>query len=203
VVFACGVPALIGWLHEDARARRLALSLGLSLGCVFTLVTMDAWNMRFILFAPALPAIAAARAAAASRTVRALTAVAAILCVAASILPSPSELAQPAELGRLPWRERSTRPCPPVSAAGAPIGAMGSDLVHTYWLYGPDFSRRVVYLREDSSAAVLLGELDREGVEAFYASPRASEGAGVREAVAAKQLVEFHDGLGLGYRRAK
>jgi len=199
--FACGAPALIGWMREDARARRLGLSLGVSLLCVLALVTMDAWNMRFILFAPALPAIAAARAAAASRAIRALCAAAALLGVASSILPV--ELARPADLARSPWRERSTRPCPPAAAPGAPIGALGSDLVHPYWLYGPDFSRRVVYLREDFSAAGLLEVLDREGVDAFYASPRASEGAAVRQAVAAKQLAEFRDALGLGYRRLR
>jgi hypothetical protein len=201
VVFACGAPAMIGWMSEDARARRLGISLGVSLGCVLTLVTMDAWNMRFILFAPALPAIAAARAAAASRLVRVLAAGAALLCVASSILPF--ELAKPAELARASWRERSTRPGPPDGAASAPIGALGSDLISTYWLYGPDFSRRVVYLREDSSAAGLLQVLDREGLDAFYASSRASEGAAVREAVASKKLAEFHDAMGLGFRRVK
>jgi len=201
VAFACGMPALIGWLREDARIRRLGLSLGVSLLCVLALVTMDAWNMRFILFAPALPAIAAARAAAVSGAVRALAAAAAVLCVAASILPS--ELERPAELARSPWRERSTRPSPPAGAPAEPIGALGSDLLHSYWLYGPDFSRRVVYLREGSSAAGLLEVLDREGVNVLYTSPRASEGAALRQAVAARQLVEFRDGLGLGYRRVK
>lgn len=202
VVFACGLPALIAALRDDPLLRKLALAFAVSMVAILGLVTLDAWNMRFVLFVPALPAIAAARLAAQRRPVLVLVSAAGLLCGVVSLVPSEIS---PSTLGRLcrsGWRERTARPAAPSVEPGSPVGCAGEDLGFPYWLYGPDFSRRVVYLRETSSAG-LLERLDREGIRTVYASPRTADTSTFQEAVAAGRLEAFRDGLGSGFRRVR
>jgi hypothetical protein len=200
VAFACGAPALVGWMREDARLRKIVLGFLMSTLSIFALVTLDAWNMRFILFFPALPAIAAARAAAAHRVFLGLVSVAALLCFVSSL--RPVELSPSRGMFHESWRKRSARPGDPPVSEHEPVGAAGEELTGVYWLYNPDFSRRVIYLRESTSAA-LLDRLQREEIRVLYVSPRASESPVFQEAVSAGRLEAFADALGRGFRRIR
>jgi hypothetical protein len=202
VAFACGMPALIAELRGDVRLRKLAIGFGLSTLTILCLVTLDAWNMRFVLFVPAILSIASARVAASYRPLGVVVAAAASLCFISTLLPS--ELSKPtvSRLLSRGWRERSAQPeIAPLPQEGA-VGCAGDELSGAYWLYQPDFSRRVVYLRETSSAS-LLERLNREDVRVLYLSPRAAESAALREALAGGRWQAFIDGMGKGFRRVR
>ncbi|MBV8880185.1 MAG: hypothetical protein JO332_09495 [Planctomycetaceae bacterium] len=201
VVLACGLPALIDWMRDDSRIRRLALAGAVSTVCVLTLVTPDPWNMRFILFVPALPGLAAARAAAANRFLAPLVVLAALLCLTSSIRPSELSASDLRRLAGSGWRERSARPSRPAGMDEASVGCLGGN-VSAYWLYDPDYSRGVVYFRE-ATAAALVERMDREGLRTLVVSPDLTDGATLREAVESGALVEHSDAWGRTYRRVR
>jgi hypothetical protein len=202
VAFACGMPALIAGLRDEARLRKLALAYSASILTIFSLVTLDAWNMRFILFVPSLLAIAAARLAGTRRTFGIVISAASVLCFVSTIVPS--ELSKPiaSRLIAQSWKDRTARPAIAPLPEGEAVGCAGDELSGAYWLYQPDFSRRVVYLRESSSGA-LMERLDREGVRVLYVSPRIAESPSFKEAAAAGALRAFTDDLGSGFRRIR
>jgi hypothetical protein len=198
--FACGMPSLLGLLRESAPIRRLTLALGVSLLTVCTLVIFDQWNARFLLFFPALPALALARVASEHRLTAALAGLAVCLEVAATCLPAEVPPARLASWARSGWRERSARPAAPPGAREEPVGCAGEEWPAPYFLYGPDFSRRVVYLRE-RTLPDLLARLTQEGVRTIYVTPRrAYDGAEWKEGVATGRFEAFQDALGSGYR---
>jgi hypothetical protein len=62
------------------------------------------------------------------------------------------------------WTDRAFHPAP---AGDDPVGWLCDDFGTPYGLYGPDFRRRVVYLRETTERE-LLDRLDHESVRAIY-----------------------------------
>lgn len=201
--FACGMPALVGLLRESAPVRRLALALGVSLLSVLALVTFDLWNARFLLFFPVLPALALARAASGHRLIAGVAALAVGLEVLSTCLPAELPAVRLEGMVHSGWRERSARPAAPAGRSDEPIGCAGEDWPTPYWLYGPDFSRRVVYLPE-RRLEDLLSRLAREGVRTIYVSPKeAFLAPGWKEGVASGRLEPFRDELGSGYRRLR
>jgi hypothetical protein len=203
VAFACGFPALIVVLREEPRLRRLATALLFSLLCVFTLVTLDPWNVRFIQFFPALPALALARVATRHRLLAGLAVIALFLEFISTTLPSEISRPKLASLASQDWSGRSTRPAEPSVAKGVPIGLFSDEGGNPYWLYDPDFSRRVVYLRE-STLEGLLTTLDREAVTVFYVAVKTDQSNPLFEEGVRKQALQpFRDGFGRGYRRVR
>ena len=69
----------------------------------------------------------------------------------------PAEIDRPTanRMARQSWRERTSTPFPIVESAGGPIGYLSDYSGTPYWLYGPGFSRPVVYLRERSIDALV------------------------------------------------
>jgi hypothetical protein len=170
--FACGVFALVALLRTEPRLRRLAVAFGVAALAEFTLVKLDPWCMRFVLFLPALLAIAAVRMAENLRGARWVLGAALLYQVAGTMLPFDLSHESFAALARTSWRERSAedlfRARPPADVPA--VGCFGAFSGGEYTLYRPDFSRRVAHLRAESADA-LVASMVRENVRLLYASP--------------------------------
>ncbi len=107
LAFGVGLLALLVELRSNAALRPLAAGLGLSLLSVLFLVNHDSWYFRFVLFFPALPAIAAAALAARLRPVRVLAAAALAFQFVATTVPVDLPMKHLRVLAGMGWRERS------------------------------------------------------------------------------------------------
>jgi hypothetical protein len=175
----CGLAALLAQLRESRRLRLLSAAFLVSMAGVFASVLPDPWFLRFVLFFPALPAIAAARMAAGVRPVRWIAGACGAICFLGTMVPSEMPAGAVADLLRQPWRSRVSIPLAGLPALGRPIASVVGPRAYFYLLYGPDFSRRIVFVRV-RSADELRELLLRESLVDIHAT--ASDPA-VREAL--------------------
>jgi hypothetical protein len=165
--FACGTIALPLALRDaDSRFRRLTLGFLASLASVLLLALHDHWYARFVLFFPALLAIAVAWVARGNRWVLLPTTAALALAFLGTLKPdeiSPTALRSLVDAG---WRERTLAASHRVVWEGDAIGYY-ADFGEAYWLYRPDYSSRVVYLRA-VEAETLAQEMRAAGLRELY-----------------------------------
>jgi hypothetical protein len=178
--FALGAPALIAVLRSEPGLRPIAVGLFASLLSVFTLVELDPWYARFVLFFPVLTSLALARLWERHRAVALLGALALVFGFLGTCVPAALSGEMLARLGRESWRSRAGDPPPKSLPPGAPVGFLCENFGNGYSLYGPDFSHPVVYLREETCDA-LIAHLDREHVTFFYSNPRLRKGSAMLE----------------------
>lgn len=167
LAFGLGGVALIAEARRDPGFRRVAAAFGLALLLVLLMVRPDPWNARFTLFFPAILGIAAAKLAETLKPAAVLVAAGAALAFLTGILPADQPAAVMRALAGQPWRERNAGPyyegTPP---PGNAVAVLARARIPTYYLYGADYSRRVVYLRAEAAADVLQG---LEGVRLLFA----------------------------------
>ncbi len=176
----CGLAALLAQLRESRRLRLLSIAFVVSMAGVFASVLSDPWFLRFVLFAPALPAIAAARMAATQRNVRWIAAACAGLCFLCTMVPAELPVGALADLTRQPWRTRVSFPLAGLPDAGRPVASVEGPRANFYLLYGPGFSRRVAFVRA-GTAEELRGQLRQESIRDLYSTRSAPA---LREAMA-------------------
>lgn len=167
--FALGVPALVFLLRSEPLLRRLAAGLAVSFLTVMALVQPDPWNARFVMIVTLLPCLALARVWERHRFVAVLAGAALTGQFLATMVPLGLTRGEFARIARQDVARRASMP-PPVAPGDAVLGYHCSDFGATYGLYGPSFSRRVVFLRDESLES-LLETLRREKVAVFYAGP--------------------------------
>jgi hypothetical protein len=162
-------------LFRNPTMRPLAASLGLSAATVLVLVIHDDWNLRFVLFLPSLLAVAVADVAERAPQVRAVAAFGLLLQFATTLAPGDLSRDEVRSLASQGWRERAIGGgvYPPALPEG-PVGFLDDTPGPAYLLYGPDFCRRVVYLRTRTSDS-LWEEIRNAGVQSVYLVP-SSEG---------------------------
>ncbi|HEV3025931.1 MAG TPA: hypothetical protein VG457_00075, partial [Planctomycetota bacterium] len=165
----CGLAALIFQLRENSRLRILLIAFLLSMAGVFSLVLPDPWFLRFVLFFPALPAIAAARLGSRVRPVRWIAAAGALISVMSTMSPVEMPIAGVSDLVRQSWRTRVSIPLGGLPDPGRSIAWVGGPRANFYLLYGPDFSRKLLYPQAES-AEDLLAVLSLESVTTLYGS---------------------------------
>ncbi len=168
--FACGILSLLAGLRADPRIRKLAVAFTLSLLGVFLFTLVDPWSMRFVLFFPALLAVATARLCVECRGAGVVAGLALILQFAGTIIPSELSLNAFHSLGRMGWRERTMAKVLGAWPPGETVGYFVDNRNAAYLLYRPDFSCRVIYFRS-KSADDLLKDIDRSGVRTLFAAP--------------------------------
>lgn len=171
LVFACGILALLMAMREDVRWRLVGAAFLVSLASVLLLVRSDPWFMRFVLFFPALPAIAAARLAAQIRPARLILGLCLVLQLAGTMVPGEFPLGRVGAFARQGWRERQYDTPVAVMPADKALGCLAPGGSKSYLLYRPDFSRRVVTLRP-GNADELVAAMKREGLRIVYATYR-------------------------------
>jgi hypothetical protein len=196
--FALGSVALLPVLRAETLMRRLTLGLVVSAACIFTLVELDVWIDRFVVFLAAPPALALARLWDRYRFVAVLGALALCLQFVETMIPGNMSAESYAALRRLPWKERSAMPAPD-DAPQERIAYACDDFGCAYPLYGPSYSRGLIYLREETTDQ-LLEHLDREAVTRIYVTPALPRRAAVfEEAVRRGRLRPFVRGPWHGY----
>lgn len=183
VAVSLGLVGLVRGAIEEARHRRLAAAFGAGLLGTLLFVQNDPWCLKYALFFPAALAVGAVRLAErGGRGARLLLGAGIVFSLAGTFLPYD-----------LPWKDFKFLAAQSVSDRSAlllwapdvpddRVGAAGDYRVRSYLLYRPDFSRRVVYLREGDGLGRLAPE---EGVRFVYAEgpPALEEGlraAGLR-----------------------
>jgi hypothetical protein len=172
VAFASGLLALPVVLRADPVFRKVALAFSISLLSVLALVQHDPWFMRFALFFPALLSIAAVKFLELCRPAVAVVAGAAAFQFLATFVPADLTWKEARTLAGLSWRNRSSlalkgSTLPPADSVAYFVAERGIHRGESYVLYGPDFSRRVVYLR-GKTAAEIRSELAREKPRLLY-----------------------------------
>jgi hypothetical protein len=165
--FALGAPALVLLLRNEPLLRRIMIGLTCSVVCLFSLVELDVWSSRFILFFPLLPALALARLWERHRFVAALGVLALAVLLLATFVPATVPRESLSRMVRENWRTRMLEHPPVLPSGDGPVGFCCDEFGVAYSLYGPSFSRRVVYLREGSLDS-LMERLCREKVKVFY-----------------------------------
>lgn len=141
---ACGIVGLAAALRERSPLRALGAAYALSLVSVLSQVNWDPWSFRFILFFPSLLALAAVALAENHALFRRLLAtLLGVHLLLGTFYDGHSLDSLAAREFRDRWRDRGALRDLPEGTVGC-LAGYGSA---TYQLYGPDFSRRVVYLR--------------------------------------------------------
>jgi hypothetical protein len=169
-VFAAGLPGLLVGVMQDARLRRLAAGFGLSLATVLLFVQDDPWCLKYAFFFPAILAVAAARLAEAARPVLVLAAAGLGLSFLGTMLPYDLPARDVIVLARQRWRERSALVLSEPPVPDPDVACLGGYRARSYLLYGPDFARRVVYLRPGPGSDP-AEDMRRAGVRSLYAWP--------------------------------
>ncbi len=181
--FACGLIALLLGMREDARLRRLAAAFGVSLATSLLFIQNDPWCLKYVFYFPALLAVATARLAALSRPFGTIAACALGFSFLGTMLPYDLPAKDFGTLARQGWRERSALALTGDAVSGDSVGCFAGHSGTAYLLYGPDFSRRVVYLRPVDDRD-LVERMRRAGIRLLYAAPAsASQVQIVEEAV--------------------
>lgn len=146
-----GLPALLIALREDRNLRRLAAAFAFGAAVTLCFVWNDGKNLRFVLWFPALLALAVARIEHRLWVGAALLACA--VNVAATLVPYEARLA-------------SDNRVPAALGPDQPVAVVFRDVAFSYRLYNRDLTRRVVYPRS-------MEELRASGVKAvqLYEAP--------------------------------
>jgi hypothetical protein len=187
-VICCGFVALLTLLPGNKFLIRLSLGFLISAVFVFLLVLPDSWSMRFILFIPSLFAVAAAKYCDRHGFAYFILVPALLFEFAGTMLPAELPMDRFETLASQRWSARSVAPFFDADAPGNTIGYFADHYGEVYFLYRPDFSRRVVYLRADTIKDLLL-DLDREHVALVYALPTSRRTASIlQEGVRLRRL---------------
>ncbi len=196
--FAIGAPALVALVRAETALRRLTIGLVLSMLSVFALVEYDLWYTRFVLFIPVLPTLALARLWERHRIVAVLASVALASELLGTCVPGavPEEVLR--HLVSVPVSVRAARPVPERLGPGKQAGYFVDHYGRSYLLYGTDYSRPIVYLREQTLEG-LLSRLRSEGLATFYVGVGRSGGLILEEGVRRGVLKPFEDRGWTGY----
>jgi hypothetical protein len=186
--FALGAPALVFLLRSEPALRALAAGLAVSALSVFTLVELDPWYARFVLFLPLLTSLALARMTELHRGAALLTPVALALGFLATFASAGLPRNEVARLARQSWSARAANP-PPMPDDGSPIGYVSDAFGSGYSIYGPGFSHPVVVLR-DKSLEELLRHAERERIAIFFVDGPARRGSPMLEDGVRRGLLE-------------
>jgi hypothetical protein len=170
VAFACGILGLLLWSGENTKVRKVATAFLVSLAAALLMSRGDDFYMRFCLFFPAVLAIAAVRLAELFPPVLPCVAIALIFQFLGTLLPYDLPLKRFEKLAGQPWNRRSASCFFGFEVQDAAVGYFASNRGSVYCLYGPDFSRRVVYLRS-RSAETLIEDMKQFGLRTLCTPP--------------------------------
>lgn len=178
-VVACGLPALVSEPRRDAKLRALGAAFAVALVSILGLVLHDNYNLRFILWFCALPALALARAAERAPSL----ARPAILALAISCLATSFNGVWPltALIPHLKLESARAELLLPMDVAEDRVGIYGP-FTRAYLLRAPDFRREVLTVRAEDPEE-LEAEMTRLGVRSLFVFdlPQKSRGAKMLE----------------------
>ena len=168
VAVAFGLVGLLAAVRASAEWRLVAAGFALSCLSVLALAEHDKWVFRFILFVPALLAVAAARLVDEVPLLRIPVVMLTILTLGATFFTEDFSIDAVTASARNDWRHRTAAPELSVPDVPYPrVGCFGGIASQSYLLYRPDFSRDVVYLRP-TSPENLIETMERNNLPALY-----------------------------------
>lgn len=170
--FACGIAAMVPAALQNPAFRRLALAFLVSLVSCLLLIIHDPWCLKYVFFFPAIAALAIVPLMAAQPPVRVIAGGALVFAFLSTFLPYDLPAKSFRELWRQGWRERTVLE-EPAPVRGEDVVACAGQMGRAYLLYRPDFSRRVVYVRE-TGADALVDAAGRAGARILYFRPQGS-----------------------------
>lgn len=200
--FACGGVALLAGLRDSGPLRRWAAAFAIPLLAALLLTPPPGFYLRFILFFPALLAVAAARLAEAMPRLAPIVACCGVLTFASTLVPGdlrPSDLSR---LTRLPVSERTSQPTfdgvPADAAVACLYGSHFDSNGESSLAYGPGFTRDVFYLREAADPEALVATLKSRNIHWVFTQARSGDGSLRRQVLEATRrglLVEVRHNL--------
>lgn len=170
VVFACGPLALAASWGASPEVRRLGIAFLLSLGSCLLLAVHDPWALKYVFFFPAVLCLAVARLCTTQKLLARLVWAGLAYGLATTCLPYDLQSRHLGILAGQSWRERTALAFTRGPIAEPRVACLGGFRANAYLLYGPDFSRMVVYLRPRDSDE-LVAEMRRQQVRLLYAVP--------------------------------
>jgi hypothetical protein len=167
VSFACGILGTVLWMRESSGIRKLGAAFLVSLAGVLLMSKGDDWFMRFCLFFPALLSIASVRLCETCRPVLPCVVIGLLFQFVGTCLPYDLPLKKFERLASQPWRSRSSSEIFEFKASDPVVGYFATNRGPAYCLYGPDFSRQVIYLRSRTPEG-LEKEIREAGLRTIY-----------------------------------
>jgi hypothetical protein len=172
LAFACGILSSLIVARKDAGFRAIGVACLVSLGAVLLLVNHDDWYMRFVLFFPVVLCIGAAKFAEDLRPLRYLIAACLAFQFLATFAPLDLPLRFVAKLWAQGWRQRTAAVVYDAIPPSDPVAYYIVEPVHergeSYFLYGPDYARRVTYFRRKATALDVAREMDAAQTSLLY-----------------------------------
>jgi len=181
VMFACGGVALVAMLRTNGAIRKLAAAFGLTLLVALQLAPWGSFYLRFILFFPALGAIAAAALAGSLPRGAPVLWVTCALCLLSTTRPGDLRTSTLETLSSSDWHERTIDrsfvwAVPSDATIACLQGTHDDSNGEGYLAYGPGLSRKVVFLPRVESVEDLVRQMNDH--EAFWLFPQARNGDG-------------------------
>ena len=174
LAFACGILSSLIVAKKEAQFRGLGVACLVSLGSVLLLVNHDDWYMRFVLFFPVVLCIGAAKFAEDLQPLRYLIAACLAFQFLATFVPLDLPLRFVTKLWAQEWRQRSAAVVYDAIPQSSPVAYYIVEPVHergeSYFLYGPDYSRKVTYFRRKATALDISREMDASQTPLLYRS---------------------------------
>jgi hypothetical protein len=195
--FSGGLVGAVTALRDRRSFRWLAAAFGVSLLSVLCLIRDDPWNGRFVLFFPALLSIALAALVQRFALSLVVLVPALLLEFAGTMVTAELPWRDARRLARVGWRERSLAPLYGIAVNADSVAYYVSGPWHkrgeSYLLYGPDFSRRVIYLQANSSIQ-LIGQMRAARTRLLYASSTTAKRDALLETAVREGYLDHQEG---------
>jgi hypothetical protein len=169
-----GVGVLTGMVRREVPLGKMTLAFLASMLGVLSLAAPDPWSMRFALFFPALPCIAIAKVVAESRPGALAVGTAAAFQFVGTLLPATLTPDMFGKLLASSWKDRSFAVASGVRLPSESIAYFGDRHGSVYPLYGPDYSRAVLFTRPKNGDD-LVEQMKRASTRFLYARPKTNE----------------------------
>jgi hypothetical protein len=168
VVVAFGLAGLLAACRESREWRVVTAAFAVSLLSALALIENDDWFLRYVLFSPALPVVAACRLSTQIPLLRWPIVLLSALTIAGTVCTEDVPLQSLQEAARTDWRHRTfVRQIMP-DVDDSRVACYGDVSPMSYLLYRPDYSREVTYVRP-SSPEDLVRLMEEHHLRTLYA----------------------------------
>jgi hypothetical protein len=179
--FACGSVALIATIRSSAPLQKLGAAFGLALLVALWIAPSGSFYLRFVLFVPALLAIATAGLWERLPRLAPILAVIGTITYLSAVFPGDLTPGARKTLSNEDWKDRIsdvrfTR-LPKDAVVACLYGTHDDSNGESYLAYGPGFTRTVVYLTGAESVEDLMSQLRARGVTWVFPQARNGDGS--------------------------
>lgn len=168
IAVAFGLTGLLAACRESREWRIVTAAYVVSLVSALALIENDEWCLRYILFSPGLPIVAATRLATQIPLLRLPIVLLSALTIVGTVCTEDVPLQSLQEAARSDWQHRTFAKQLIPDVDDSRVACYGDVSSMSYLLYRPDYSREVTYLRP-SSPEDLLRLMEERHLRTLYA----------------------------------